>query len=287
MQAIEVLCWGMMLAGAGLSGFGLLRSLARYRYFGPDGRADGEVVIGDRDLCPRQGLTVERDPGNGDAAGAAWQGSVLEITAGHLVIDIEWHVGPVVCCADQRFLRGDRISVNVNGSAAVYRFSGTIQDTLRTPSGQRIYLARPATITRLQRRRHHRVALEMPATFRAIEPGALNAAGPASHCAAGDVLHGTVRDLSGGGLRADVGGPLGLREIDSLLRTFAPARAVSVRLACDDLEGGALLGRVCSSTRAAMHGGLTVRIALEFMPMASREHEAVLRQVAGQRRKSR
>ncbi len=297
-QSIVVLCSSMMLAGAGLSGFGLFRALARYR----DWRSacqgdDGDIVIGDGRLEVGQGLilAVGTRMLPGDPSGVA-HGSIVEISRKHCVIVLEapesgcsWIDAGPVPPQGSREARGDalrwpgngaEITVSVTAATAIYRFTARVRDVRRASDGLRIIFSRPGILTRIQRRKHARVGLDVPATFERVRsPQAPSGRGEVRANGRSPILHGAVRDMSGGGLRAHIGGVLRLQEIDTLLRLFQPEATVRVGLPFPALPGSAVLARVRSSGRAVTVGGLTVQVALEFLPMPAWERELIVQHV--------
>ena len=140
----------------------------------------------------------------------------------------------------------------------------------------RIVLARPSMLIRNQRRKFARAELNVPATFEYVcSPHRSTERSGARSIQSSNILHGTVRDISGGGLRAHVGGVLGIREMDAVLDLFRPESTVRVRLPLPSLQRNAVLARVLSSARAATAGGLTIQLSCEFLPMAAWEQDIV------------
>jgi c-di-GMP-binding flagellar brake protein YcgR len=296
-QSMVILYWSMLASGAGLSGLGLIRSVARFRerrsLLPEDG---GEYVIGDGRLAAGQSIVVA--PGirgfAGDPAGVT-SGMVADMSRNQCVLALDSeppldNCAPESCISSFRgerpnglaggWTRGAQVTVSVTASSEIYRFSSRIRDVVAGPNGTRIVVARPSFLVRIQRRKHARVPFAVPATIERewtspdspsdTDHRALHSTAP---------IHGTVRDLSGGGLQAHVGGVMGLRQLDSLLRLFQPESTVRVRLPIAGLPQSALLARVVASRRAVTAGGLTLSIACEFLPMPNWERELVIQHV--------
>ncbi len=296
-QSIVVLFWGMLLAGAGLSGFGLFRALARYRARRAEwDEEEGDIVIGDGKLVAGQSLTLM--PGKHSASPGALrslEGSIVEISRKHCVIALDSKdaarlrgsrsaLAPAGIHGDLPGVaswpcRGEEITVSVTAATAVYRFTTRVGDVSASENGTRLIISRPGILARIQRRRHARVALNAPAAFERVlsaQPPSQNRGGTAPR---GAILHGSVRDLSGGGLRANIGGLLRLSEIDSILRVFEPGATVQIGLQIPALPQSGVLARVRTSGRAVTLGGLTVYVAFEFLPMPVWEREIVIQHV--------
>ena len=179
-----------------------------------------------------------------------------------------------------RWAQGAHISVSVTAASEIFKFSARIRDLIARPNGILLVVSRPSILVRIQRRKHARVPLAVPAT---IERAWMS---PDAACdsnidamLASIPVHGTVRDLSGGGLRAHLGGVDGLQQIDTLLRRFQPDAIVRIRLPFPTLPHGSVLARIVSSGRAVTSGGLTVAVACEFLPMPTWEQEIVIQHV--------
>ena len=300
-QSIVVLYWSMMLAGAGLSGFGLFRSLTRYRgWRTATEQYEGEIVIGDGRLKVGLPLVLsmgrQRVPDNSAGSGT---GSIVAITAKHYVIELDDPLpdlrqalgGTQAACRVQsgarieslfRPLPGTEVTVSVSTATAVYQFTARVRDLRTSVVGIRIIVARPSILARIQRRKHARAELCAPATFERVRSKASSArAGEDRLLTYGPIYHGTIRDMSGGGLRAQIGSVTSLREIESLLQQFQPDETVRIGLPIPVLCGAAVLARVRTSGIAVTVGGLTVQVAFEYLPMPEWEREAVIQYVFG------
>ena len=297
----------MLLAGAGITCFGLVRSLSRYTSWRiENARDEGEIVLGDDPLQVGQALrlapgarTLTTDPPG------PFDGAIAEITRKHCVIELMGlspHsltayrlAAPGVAGAsdgseDPSLWQqpaseesplwpqpGAEVTVTVTAHSELYRFTTRVKDVQAAPSGVRVFLGRPPFLVRIQRRRSARTRLCLPATFElAASPAAASA--PVAH-PAGTLLHGTVKDLSAGGLRADIGGVSRLAELDRLLATFRPGSTVRIALPFPALRRDALLARVRSAGRGVTRGGLTAQITCEFLPMPHWEQEILVQQV--------
>ena len=315
-QAIVLLYWTMLLSGAALSGFGLCHKLVRYREWRLADRNDeGEIVFGDDRIGV--GLSVTLAPGervlDADSGGVA-AGRVVSISGKNLVIALDPEAAglfagdganeattrraganrtacspPIAggwAAAEQcryfpevRQLIGSRVTVTAVGQSEIYRFAARVRDVRFTDGSARVFLARPTVLTRIQRRRHARVRLSVPATFERVWPSDsdLNSGVAASHVSA--PRHGTVRDLSGGGLRAQLGGVLRIHELDAMLGLYQPGSTVRIGLPFPALSRNSVVARICSSERAVTVGGLTLQVACEFLPMPTWEQEIVIQHV--------
>jgi len=266
-QAVVFLCWAMLLAGAGLSVLGLLRSLLRYRHWRTVSREDdGDIVIGDGRLAAGQAITLA--PGermlSSDPSGVI-DGQIESITRKHCVLALDSGSGLRKPAAWSR--AGAMITVSATAASEIYRFTARIRD-VQTMSGRlRLIVSRPPILSCIQRRKHARVRLQVPASFERID---------ASDCGA---IHATVRDISGGGLRAEIGGILRMHELDAMLVQYQPGTTVRIALPFPALPRNAILARVRSSGRAVTAGGLTLQVACEFLPMPEWEQEIVIRHV--------
>ena len=298
-QSIVVLYWSMMLAGAGLSGFGLFRSLTRYHgWRSAAEQYEGEIVIGDGRLKVGLPLALsmgrQRVPDNSVGSGT---GSIVEVTAKHYVIELDDPIpdlrqalgGPQASYHGEngtgiksllRSQPGAEVTVSVSTPTAVYQFSACVRDVRPSVVGIRIIVARPSVLARIQRRKHARAEFHSPATFERIQSGRTSAgAGSDRMLVYGPSYHGTVRDMSGGGLRAQIGGVMSLRNIESLLAQFQPDETVRIGLPIPALSGSAVLARVRSSGKAVTLGGLTVQVAFEYLSMPEWEREALIQYV--------
>ncbi len=288
-----------MLAGAGLSGFGLFRSLARYRGWRTAAEQyEGEIVIGDGRLKVGLPLVLsmgrQRVPDNSAGSGT---GSIVEITAKHYVIELDDPLpdlrqalgGMQAACRLQSGARleslfrpppGTEVTVSVSTTTAVYQFTGRVRDLRPSVVGIRIIVARPSILARIQRRKHARAEFHAPATFKRVQSGKSSAGAGNGHALIyGPSYHGSVRDMSGGGLRAQIGGVMSLKEIEALLAQFQPDETVRIGLPIPALSGSAVLARVRTSGKAVTIGGLTVQVAFEYLSMPEWEREAVIQYV--------
>jgi hypothetical protein len=305
------LSWAMLVTGAGLSGFGLLRALARLRDR-QNARLDddGEIVLGAGRLAAGQPVVLARIGSDGlRDASRDTAGAIVEMTGKHCVIALDPDSRSVsargqAALAGGSALRspgggrrptaarggadspggealaewsggnapGAMVWVTVTAASELYRFTARIRDAHQAADGVRVVVARPAALTRIQRRRHFRVGLKVPATFERVSAPGSSPSAPAR----GGPVHGAVHDLSAGGLRAHVGGVLQLADLDMLLARFTPGATVRIGLPFPALPGHSVLARVLSSSRAAAHGGLTLQIACEFLPMSAWEQEIVI-----------
>jgi c-di-GMP-binding flagellar brake protein YcgR len=294
-QGMVFLYWGMLVAGAGLSSFGLVRGLARYR----DSRLanvddEGEIVIGDGRLDVGQSLVVApRARGRPMDPLGAVSGRIESIGRKYYVLALDTEVPAQVARMATAVVLGDQndplidraiwpcagamVTVSVTAAAEIYRFSGKIYDVQTTARGIRLFVSRPAVLARIQRRNHARVNLTVPATFERVSM-------PQSRSGASGVridapVHGTVRNISGGGLHAQIGGVLRIHELDTMLRLFQPETTVRIGLPIPTLPRNALFARVRSAGRAVVAGGLTLQVACEFLPMPAWEQEIVIQHV--------
>ena len=261
--------WGFLTAGAGLSGVGLFRDWKRFRRWRQiRARHDGEIVLGDRPL--EAGQTVEIAPA--DSAQYRRTAFLESVEKQMLVLRLErppagHPVGPVPA-------QGERIQITVQTETALFRFDAPVK-TLIVGAETRLTVRRPFWLARIQRRRTVRAPMEMPAVFEFVQPkNTLQ-----RRCA----WHGTVRNLSGGGLCAEIGGALGMREATDLLATLPAETMLRVRLPIPALSD-ALLVRLCLSERAAVPGGIGVRIACEFLPMDSWQQELLIQHIFQEQR---
>jgi len=297
MQSMVVLYWSMLAAGAGLSSLGLIRSITKFRdWRSASPEDDGEIVIGDGRLVIGQSVAVT--PGAREAASAPGEsvaGMITDISRSHCVLTLdrgqiasrafqnlpgEPKIASSSNRSDNDWRRGDQISVTVTAASELFRFSARIRDVISASNGTRLVVSRPSILVRIQRRRHARVQLSVPATIeRAWMLDEANGQRVAHGICTTPPVHGTVRDLSGGGLKAHVGGVAGLQQIDTLLQLFHPECTVRIRLPIPSLPEGAVLARIISSDRAVTSGGLTVSVACEFLPMPPWEQELVIQQV--------
>ena len=291
-----------MLAGAGLSGFGLFRALARYRDWRSACHDDeGDIVIGDGRLEVGQALVLapgtRMAPADRGACPRLVQGSIVEISRKHCVIELDGRTRDRFYAVDCPSISGEtqggahqdfdpwpspgaEVTVTVTAASAVYRFTARLRDVRPTPCGLRLIVARPHILARVQRRKHARVGLDLPATFERVRsPQSSGGMGDDPATRRSPILHGAVRDMSGGGLRAHVGGVLRLNEIDALLRMFQPEATVRISLPIPALPRNAVFARVRTCGRAVTAGGLTVQVALEFLPMPIWEQEIVIQHV--------
>lgn len=293
-QTIVALYWGMVVAGAGLSGFGICRRLSRYQQLrDADCGDETEIVIGDSLLRVGQHVTIatgirvpERD------LSSAVDGRIGTISRRHCVIEIE----PEFAIGSPRprplasrplhgpyngLNRGDSIMVTLTFAQEAYRFTARVRELQVDAGAARLVVTRPGTLARLQRRRYVRAALNAPATFerhwqtRAAAPRNSSDASPS-----GGIVHGSVQDISGGGLRANVGGVLSLHELDRLLDLFPPDAAIRVCLPFPALDRNAVLARIRTAKRTAVRGGLTLQVTCEFLPLQRWEQEIVIRHVS-------
>jgi c-di-GMP-binding flagellar brake protein YcgR len=296
-QSMVVLYWSMLAAGAGLSSLGLFRSYARFRDWRPASQEDaGEIVLGDGRIAVGQSVVVAaptRDPATDPGSSAA--GSITELTRSNCVLTLDdvvhaslplhGNLGAPLASAGadgsgSYWKRGAQVSVTVTAASELYRFSARIRDVISHSNGIRLVISRPAFLVRIQRRKHARVPLAVPATIEhawMLPDARGSSAAPIIRTSS--PIHGTVRDLSGGGFRAHIGGASGLQQIDTLLKVFQPESTVRVRLPIPTLPDGAVLARIVSSGRAVTSGGLTVAIACEFLPMPPWEQEIVIQHV--------
>ena len=297
-QAITLLYWSMLVTGASLAGAGLVRSLARQRdWFLADSDDEGEIAIGDGRLEAGQSVMVA--PGDrrfaADPSGVV-AGQIASIGRKHCVLALDFWPGATERLNNRASSEsrsepfhpqwpnvGANVTVTVNARAEVYRFAARIRNSQQADGELRLFVARPGILTRIQRRRHARVTLDVPATFERVwstgsdvsRIGALRTSAP---------IHGTVRNISGSGLRANVGGVLRIHELDAMLRLFAPETIVRIGLPFPSLPRTSLLARICSSARAATPGGLALQIACQFLPMPVWEQENVIQHVFQLRR---
>jgi c-di-GMP-binding flagellar brake protein YcgR len=91
--------------------------------------------------------------------------------------------------------------------------------------------------------------------------------------------HATLLDLSGGGLRAEIGAAMGVREAAEMCDAFPTDTLIKVRLPFCTLSDTPMLARIRSVEKIAARGGLGIRLACEFLPMAPWEQEIIIHEV--------
>jgi hypothetical protein len=283
--------WGVLIAGAGLSGIGLWRSVVRFRQWKrASSGLEGEIMLGDQAL--RAGQPVAFYPDDPEQSRSeALCGQIREIQRKTLILTLDAMPAEPRRAAFADTLRpgsplGVTAVVIVTGETALYRFSARVVDVRADstrPGSLRLTLSRPLWLARIQRRQHVRVAMPIPATFERVgesfpETGPLVPAKSAS-AAPSLPLHAAILDLSGGGLRAEVGRAMGAREAALLVEAFVPGTLVSVRLPLPALSDAVLLARVRTCERTAVRGGLGVRLACQFLPMPHWEQEMLIHHI--------
>jgi c-di-GMP-binding flagellar brake protein YcgR len=282
------LFWVMLIAGAALAGFGLLRSIVRWRDWKcADRYDDSEVVFGDIELEVGQSASIAPSERTlaGDSPGDI-SATITALSRKQCVLLLERETDLVDSYAEScgaRPLIGETVIVSVTGKTALYRFTSRVRDirVIYKPDGgvdHSLVVSRPIWLSRVQRRQHARVDLKLPVTFERVWSQFSEGSSPTSTqpLQTGTPMHGSVHNLSGGGLRAQIGGILGLQELDHLLKLFAPETTVRLRLPWSALPENALLARVRTCERAASRGGLTLQVTCEFLPMPAWEQELVI-----------
>ncbi len=300
-NASMILSWSMLVAGAGLTGLGLMRTLARSHKWRLATHEDqDQIVIGDSRLSVGQTVTVAQDSrSRHELLGETLSGEIVEITRSHCVISVDRLRSRGGGVADRLagndtgdtstgrdngrdgwIEPGSAVTVCVTAAGELYRFSTRIKDSHRTSRDLRMYFPRPATLARIQRRRHLRIGLDLPATFERIW-SADEWSSPASERPGSQnrILHGTVRDLSAGGLRADIGGVQRLIDLDHVVSQYTPESTVRIGLPFPALPRNAIFARVRSCARGVTRGGLTAQMACEFLPMPVWEQDIVVQHV--------
>lgn len=273
-QLTEWAFWTPLCLGAALVSISLIKSTGRFRQWKnvQDWHA-GEIVLADRQLTPGQIAQVfEEGLPPGESAGYAATLATIEKRTVTLALErdsagereVEAQCGwPVL---------GSSVAIAFPGATALYQFVAQVRDLRRDPECPAQWLLtvpRPVWLARVQRRKHVRASIDMPATF--------EAAGPDS--SSRPPLHGILIDLSGGGLRARVGNVMRPGECASLIDAFEPGTVVNVRIPVPALSNSPLLARVRSSQRIAVLGGLGLQLACEFLPMPSWEQELLVQHI--------
>jgi c-di-GMP-binding flagellar brake protein YcgR len=293
-QSIVFLYWGMLMAGAGLSILGIVRGLAKYRDWWLAAVEDeGDIVIGNGQL--EVGQTLILAPGDrsqpADPVGVI-SGQIESIGPKYYVLALDtelpdrskeradgihfgghsdFDIDPAA-----RYCAGAMVTVRVTAATEIFRFTTKIQDVQATADGTRLFVSRPRVLARIQRRRHVRVNLNVPATFERVSTALLRQAESGMGAVRMHApLHGTVRNISSGGLHAQIGGVLRIHELDMMLGLFQPESTVCIGLPIPSLPRNAVLARVRSAGRAATHGGLTLQVTVEFLPMSAWDQKII------------
>ena len=253
--------WSALTAGTGMVGVGFFRDLTRFRQWRrARAEQEGEIVYTERAL--RVGQVVQI----GEADSVKRNATLCAVDKKTLRLRIERQT---ILTKDAAPPAGAILRLSVTGDGAVYRFDAPVIDIVSRPTGNGdtlITVKCPAWMTRVQRRRHVRVPLSLPATFEFARP-----TNRITECM---TRHGVVLDLSAGGLCADLGGPMGLLDSTELLALLPTDTILRTRLPIPALTEP-LLVRVRLSDRVAVQGGLGVRIACEFLPMPPWEQDLI------------
>ena len=173
---------------------------------------------------------------------------------------------------------GTVLTAEVVGRDGLYRFSSLVRQVVKGSNyaGERlIVLPRPPFLARVQRRQHFRAPFVMPATFFLVSSEKFLSEKSASQIADAIPLHGTLLDLSAGGFCADLGSPMGTHETSELLARLGTGTFLRVRLPIPAFHEP-LLARIVCAVRGVQRGGLSVRVACEFLTMEGWQREGII-----------
>ena len=164
---------------------------------------------------------------------------------------------------------GAKVTIEAAGQNALFRFSSSITQvtTGKSYAGERLLvLPLPLSFQKVQRRKHFRAAFVTPATFAIV---------PQDRPSADAIpVHGTLLDLSEGGFRADLGSALGVEEKEALLQSLQSGVFLRVRLPIA-LFTEPLWAKIIVAESGVQRGGLSVRVACEFLPMEGWQREFI------------
>ncbi len=275
-QLTEWAFWTPLCLGAALVSVSLIKNNHRFRQWKTvqDWHA-GEIVLADRLLAPGQSVHISDDgmvPGESPLLEASLRAVEKRTLLLGLELPGESLDAPGSRAAGEWPMVGSSVSVALAGSTALYQFIAPIKDLRRDPECPSQWLMtvpRPLWLARVQRRKHVRASVDMPATFEAA--GTMKTPIPP--------LHGMLVDLSGGGLRARVGHAMRPGECARLIDAFESGTVVRVRIPVPALTDSSLLARVRVSERIAVLGGLGLQIACEFLPMPPWEHDLLVQHI--------
>lgn len=164
---------------------------------------------------------------------------------------------------------GAKVTIEAAGQDALFRFSTLITQvtTGKSYAGERLLvLPLPSSFQKVQRRKHFRAPFVTPATFAVV---------PQDHPSADAIpVHGTLLDLSEGGFRADLGFALGVEEKEALLQSLQSGVFLRVRLPIA-LFTEPLWAKIVVAESGVQRGGLSVRVACEFLQMEGWQREFI------------
>lgn len=285
MQVMTWILWGLLLTGLALVCSDLWRSAVRYREWRCL-RADHEGEIVQGDTIVQAGQVVSLRPlqsGSRSKDGTLLPAYVASVDKKLMTLALEPSSGPEPRGLQRKAvtetipawpLLGTMAHFTLTGEDALYRFCAPVRDVqvdIRKPGQRLLVVERPTWMARVQRRQHVRTPIQLPVAFERTGEEGSNQPRIA--------LPGTVLELSAGGFQANIGGVHSLGEADTLLRAFPPGTVLRVRLASPGLAESPLLARVRLSGKAVVRGGIGVRVACEFLPMASWEQDLLIQYV--------
>ncbi|HZP80867.1 MAG TPA: PilZ domain-containing protein [Chthonomonadaceae bacterium] len=280
MHTTTLLIWGLLLAGLALVFGDLARNTLRFfQWRGLRAYHEGEIVRNTDTLLQTgqpAALTAAFHADSRPEAGAL-PAVVAATDKTTLALAAEPVFEPVARAphpADWPKL-GATVFVTVTGADALYRFQTRVRDSrpdVQKPTLRILSVERPTFLARIQRRQHVRAPMSLPASFVCATDAQRN---PLTRLP----QHGTVVELSAGGFQAQIGGVLSLSESDEVVQAFAPGVVVRVTLSPPGLAQSPLLARVRVCNKIAVRGGLGVRVACEFLPMAPWEQELIVQHI--------
>jgi c-di-GMP-binding flagellar brake protein YcgR len=285
MQVMTWILWSLLLTGLALVCGDLWRSAMRFREWRClRAEHEGEIVLGD--AIVQAGQVVSLRPlqsGSRPTEGTLLPAYVASVEKKLLTLALEPASGSdprglqrnaVIGTIPAWPLLGTLTHITLIGEDALYRFCAPVRDVrvdTRKPGQRLLVVERPTWMARIQRRQHVRAPIHLPVAFERT--------GEESRDRPHTALPGTVIELSAGGFQANMAGVHSLHEADMLLRTFPPGTVLRVRLASPGLAETPLLARVRLSGKAVVRGGIGVRVACEFLPMASWEQDLLVQYV--------
>lgn len=269
-QLLTVLIWSALLSGTTLVAIGFWRDTMRFRHWKRlRARFEGEIMPTGETLRAGQAAEITSE----DEA-CRLPAALHETTDKFLTFSIEYAPGTSRQEIDWP-AEGEQVLLTVTGETALYRFEAEVHDVRPHPDrAHSLLLAveRPLWVVRVQRRRHARAPLHAELTLES--PGTREV--PAHPRLPLPVK---LVNLSGGGMRVEIGHGLPLKEAEELVNAFQPGTPLRVRLPIGGLAETPLSAEVRIAERAAVSGGVGVRLACEFLPMASWEQELLIQHV--------